>query len=212
MEPRILSDEEYAVLKKKLHQAHDKVIKITLHEKTAMRELMDKIVMRLLIGIKIDLNSLKLDTTTYIRQNLDVFFSDVVYWATLIDETTGTPQIVKVGLLIEHKSDMPSELALRLQALDYITAIMKKNYDKKTDTTIRVIPIIFNQFDKEWTPQPFRSLFPESSELISDLIPEFGYLIINLATLSDEIMDSLDKYGTLKAALLAMRYVKISNS
>jgi Putative transposase, YhgA-like len=208
MEPRHLTDEEYAQLKKKLHQAHDKVIKVTLHEKAAIGELMEKIVMPLLVGFKIDLASLKLDTTTYIRQNLEVFFSDVVYLATLIDKTTGISQQVKVGLLIEHKSDMPSELALRLQALDYISAIMKKNYDKKTDTTIQVVPIIFNQFDKEWQETSFRSLFPLSSPLLSRLIPEFGYLIINLSNLSDEIMDSLDKFGILKAALLAMRYVK----
>jgi hypothetical protein len=35
-----------------------------------------------------------------------------------------------------------------------------------------------------------------------------AYLVINLANLPDDLMDSLDKYGTLKAALLAMRYVK----
>jgi hypothetical protein len=208
MEPRILTDEEYATLKKKLHQAHDKVIKVTLYEKEAIHEFLTKIVMPLLKGITIDLESLKLDTTSYIRQNLNAFFSDVVYLATLTDETTAVKEWVKVALLIEHKSDMPSELALRLQALDYITAIMKKNYDKKTDTTIRVVPIIFNQFDKAWTPQTFRSLFPEASTLLSRLIPEFDYLIINLASLPDDIMDSLDKYGTLKAALLAMRYVR----
>ncbi len=59
-----LTDEEYENLKKKLHQAHDKVIKITLHEKAAMRELLEKIVMPLLQNVKIDLDSLKLDTTT----------------------------------------------------------------------------------------------------------------------------------------------------
>ena len=208
MEPRILSDEEYVALKKKLHQAHDKVIKITLHEKDAMIELMSKIVMPLLQGITIDLDSLKLDTTTYIRPNLQVFFSDVVYLATLTDTTTNTQKAVKVGLLIEHKSDMPSELALRLQASDYINAIMKKNYNKETDTTITVLPIVFNQFDKAWESKPYRSLFPDLSTILTRFIPEFDYLVINLAALSDEIMDSLDKFGTLKAALLAMRYVR----
>ena len=38
MTPRQLTDEEYKILKKKLHQAHDKVIKVTLHEVEAMRE------------------------------------------------------------------------------------------------------------------------------------------------------------------------------
>jgi hypothetical protein len=208
LQPRTLTDAEYASLKKKLHQAHDKIIKVTLHETDAMRELMSKIIMPLLKGVKIDLDGLKLDTTTYLRRNLQAFFSDVVYLTTLIDETNGIREAVKTAILVEHKSEMPSELLLRLQAGDYINAIMRKNYNKETDSTIPVLTIIFNQFDKEWTPQPLRSLFPQLSLVISRFIPEFDYLVINLSNLSDEIMDSLDKFGTLKAALLAMRYVR----
>ncbi len=208
MTPRSLTDKEYALLKKKLHQAHDKVIKVTLHQVEAMSELLEKIVMPQLKGVKIDLDALKLDTTSYIRPNLQVFFSDIVYLTTIFDEIKDIKQPVNVAFLVEHKSDMPSELALRLQILDYITAIMKKNYDKETDTTIAVLPIVFNQFEKEWISQSLRSLFPQLSEMITRCVPDYDYLIINLATLSDEIMDSLDKFGILKAALLAMRYVR----
>ena len=208
LQPRELSDAEYEALKKKLHHAHDTIIKVTLHEVEAMRELLEKIVMPLLKGIKLDLDGLKLDTTTYIRKNLQVFYSDVVYMTTLIDETKGSKELVKVSLLIEHKSDMPAELPMRFQLVDYINAIMKKHYNKETNTTIAVIPIVINQFDKEWEPQSFRSLFPQLSDAITRFILEFEYLIINLPTLPDEIMDKLDKFGTLKAALLAMRYVR----
>ena len=208
LQPRILSDEEYEQLKKKLHHAHDTIIKVTLHEDEAIRELMSKIVMPLLKGIKIDLNGLKLDNTSYIRPNLQVFFSDVVYQTTLIDEGNDVPEAVEIALLVEHKSDMPHELPLRLQLSDYINAVMKKNYDPKTNKTIPVIAIVFNQFDKDWEMKPFRSLFPQLSANVTRFISEFDYLVINLASLSDEIMDSLDKYGTLKAALLAMRYVR----
>ena len=208
MTPLVLTDAEYEVLKKKLHQAHDKLIKLTLHEDEAIRELMDKIVMPLLKGVKINLDDLKLDNTAYIRPNLQVFFSDVVYKATFLDETTGMKEPAKIAILVEHKSDMPTELALRLQVSDYINAIMKKNYDRDTDKTISVIPIVFNQFDQDWKPQSFRSLFPGFSTIISCFIPEFAYLVINLASLSDEIMDSLNQYGILKASLLAMKHVR----
>jgi hypothetical protein len=208
MTPRILTEEEYQALKIKLHQAHDKLIKLTLQEIDAMRELSEKIIMPLLGGIKIDLDSLTLDTTTYIRQNLQVFFSDIVYRAILTDENKEKPQPANVALLVEHKSDMPTQLAMRLQALDYISAIMKTNYNPETDKTIPVLTIIFNQFNKDWKPEPFRNLFPELSNKVSYLIPEFGLLVINLSSMSDEILESLDKYGTLKAALLAMKNVR----
>jgi hypothetical protein len=134
--PRTLSDEEYDILKKKLHHAHDTIIKVTLYEQEAIRELMSKIIMPLLKGVKIDLDGLKLDTTTYVRPNLQVFFSDVVYQTTLVDENKDIQEVADIAFLIEHKSDMPTELAVRLQLVDYINGIMKKNYNPKTDTTI----------------------------------------------------------------------------
>jgi Putative transposase, YhgA-like len=208
MTPRILTDAEYEALKKKLHQAHDKLIKSTLQEVAAMRELLQKIVIPLLTGIKFDLDNLTLDTTTYIRPNLQVFYSDIVYLTTIVDETTELKRPVKMAVLVEHKSDMPTQLAMRLQALDYINAILKKNYDKDTDTTIPAITIIFNQFDKDWTPQSMGSLFPDLSPNVTRFIPGFDLLVINLASLSDEILASLDKFGTLKASLLAMKNVR----
>jgi DNA-directed RNA polymerase specialized sigma24 family protein len=208
MTPRILTDEEYEALKKKLHQAHDKLIKSTLQDVEAMREFVQKILSQLLVGVKIDLDALTLDTTTYIRPNLQVFYSDIVYLTTITDESTNLKKRVKVGILVEHKSDMPTQLAMRLQALDYINAIMKRNYDKDADTTIPVIPIIFNQFDKDWTPLSVSKLFPDLSLAVTKFIPDFELLVINLASLSQETMDSLDKFGILKASFLAMKNVR----
>ncbi len=208
MTPRILTEAEYQDLKKKLHQAHDKLLKLTLQEQDAMRELTEKIIMPLLEGVKIDLDSLTLDTTTYIRQNLQAFYSDVVYQAIVVDENSNEPQPTIVALLIEHKSDMPKQLAMRLQGLDYINAVMKRHYNKDTDTTMPCLAIVFNQFDKDWKPKSFRSLFPALSNKVNRLIPEFDLLVINLASMPDEIFDLLDKYGTLRASLLAMKNVR----
>ena len=201
-------DETGIDLTKKLHHAHDKIIKIALQEHEAMREFSEKIVMPHLKGIKIDLNNLQLDTTSYISPDLQAFYSDIVYLTSLIDDTTQTKAPVKVALLIEHKSKISSQLLLRLQVAEYINAIMKKNYNKKTDSTIPVLPIIFNQFQKRWVQQPFRSLFPQVSETIKSFIPEFGLIVINLSDLPQETMDSLDEYGTLKATFLAMRNIR----
>ena len=208
MTPRLLTDEEYADLKQKLHQAHDKIIKKALQEKEGIREFSGKIVMPLLQGLKINLDNLQLDTTTYIGSNLQAFYADVVYLTDLIDETAQTQEPVKVALLIEHKSQMPSQLVLRLQVSEYINAIMKMNYDAKTDSTIPVLTVIFNQFQKGWTVEPFRGLFPHASDKIAQFIPEFNLVIINLADLPDALMESLDKFGVLKATLLAMKNVR----
>ena len=208
MNPQDLTEDEYLELKKNLHHAHDKILRVTLQENEAMREFTEKILMPLLKGIKIDLSSLKLDNTSYTGPGLQAFYSDIVYLASLIDESTNEIQPVNVAFLIEHKSQMPSQLLLRLQIEAYINAIMQMNYDEKTDTTIPVLPIIFNQFQKGWEIKPFRRLFPNISDMITQFIPEFGVLLINLADLPDAIIESLDKYGILKAGLLAMKNVR----
>ena len=68
MNPPIkLTEAQYRALKKKLHQAHDKIIKLTLHDVEAMRELLQKIIMPLLGNVRLDLDDLTLDNTSYIR-------------------------------------------------------------------------------------------------------------------------------------------------
>ena len=89
-----------------------------------------------------------------------------------------------------------------------IVAIKRRNYDSKTDSTLVVIPNVFNQFDKGWKMKPFRSLFGELSPQITQFIPEFEALMTHLAELSAETLDAFDKYGELRAGMLAMRHVR----
>jgi hypothetical protein len=208
MKLRELTEEEYLALKEKLHHAHDKVWKITLHDKEAIKEYLSKVIAPLLVGVELVLDNLKLDNTTYVRSNLQAFYSDVVYWVELIDLDTQERILVTTAFLLEHKSRMPTELQMRLQLADYAISIMNQNYDEKTDTTIGVIPIVFNQFGKMWTPQSFRSLFKNLPPNITRFFIDFEYLMTNLSTFSDEMIGAFDKYGTLRATFLAMKYVR----
>jgi Putative transposase, YhgA-like len=208
MKLRELTEEEYLVLKEKLHHAHDKVWKITLHDKEAIQEYLSKVIAPLLIGVELVLDNLKLDNTTYVRSNLQAFYSDVVYWAELIDLETQERIPVTTAFLMEHKSRMPTELQMRLQLADYAVSIMNQNYDEKTDTTIGVIPIVFNQFGKTRVPQTFRSLFKNLPANITRFFIDFDYLMTDLPDFSDEMIGAFDKYGTLRATFLAMKYVR----
>ena len=51
------------------------------------------------IAAEIDINSLELDTTTYINKKLEELYSDIVYTA-----KTKNDKSVKVAFLFEHKS------------------------------------------------------------------------------------------------------------
>lgn len=208
MNIRELTDEEYLALKEKLHHAHDKVWKITLHDKEAIQEYLTKVIMPLLIDVELNLDSLKLDNTSYFRSNLQAFYSDVVYWADLVDLKSKEQVPVPIAFLMEHKSQLPTELQARLQLSDYAISIMNRNYNPKTDTTVGVICVVFNQFDKSREPQSFRSLFKNVSSNISRFFIDFDYLMTNLPTMSDTLIEAFDKYGTLRASFLAMKNVR----
>jgi hypothetical protein len=208
MEIRQLTEEEYLALKDKLHHAHDKVWKITLHDREAIQEYLSKVIAPLLVNVKLDLETLKLDNTTYIHSNLQAFYADVVYWADVIDLRSNEQTRVTIAFLLEHKSKMPTQLQIRLQLSAYMISIMTENYDEKTDTTIGVIPIVFNQFDKPWVAKPFRSLFKDMPADITRFLMEFEYLVTNLPAMTDEYIEAFDKYGVLRATFLAMKHVR----
>jgi hypothetical protein len=80
-------------------------------------------------------------------------------------------------------------------------------FEKVRTRSINAV-VIFNQFDKDWTPLSVSKLFPDLSLAITKFIPNFELLVINLASLSQETMDFLDKFGILKASFLAMKNVR----
>jgi Putative transposase, YhgA-like len=200
-----LTDVEYEALKKALHHAHDKIWKIIFSMPEAMREYIQVCLLPKMPGIVLDLDHLELDNTSYVSQRLDALYSDLVYLTTIIDQN-GTRKPVKIALLLEHKSEMPSSLRMRLQLLEYLSALKSKHYDEKTDSTLFVIPNIFNQFQKDWTLAPFRSLYPDLSPEATRFTPEFDVITTNLADLPPELILSLEQYGTLRAGLLAMKH------
>jgi hypothetical protein len=203
----LLTQAQYEPLKKKLHHAHDKIWKIIFSSLPAFREYVEKVILPQLPNVSFDLDNLVLDNTSYVNQRLEPFYSDVVYWTTLTDQN-GTKKPVKIALLLEHKSQMPTQLQMRLQLLEYIVALKMRNYNKKTDETVFVLPNIFNQFDKDWELKPFRSLYPDLSPFMKDFIPEFGALVTNLQNFSAETIDAFEKYGELRAGLIAMKEVR----
>jgi hypothetical protein len=71
-----------------------------------------------------------------------------------------------------------------------------------------VLPNVFNQFDKNWKMDSFRSLFPDLSPSMAEFVPEHRVLMTNLPDFSPEKMDAFEKYGELRAGMLAMKHVK----
>jgi hypothetical protein len=202
-----LTQEQYETLKKKLHHAHDKIWKIIFSSLPAVREYLEKVILPQLPNVSLDLDHLVLDNTSYVNQRLEPFYSDLVYRTTMTDQN-GTKKPIQIALLLEHKSQMPSQLQIRLQLLEYIVALKTRNYDEKRDETVFVLPNVFNQFDKDWELKPFRSLYVDLSPFMADFIPEFGVLLTNLPNFSAQTIAAFEKYGELRAGMIAMKEVR----
>jgi hypothetical protein len=189
-----------------LFQAHDKFFKIAFQDKENATDFLKTYFLSKFPDIELDLSSLHLDDTEHVSKKLHPLYSDVVYRCKLKGDSTG--KVVYVSFLFEHKSKMPtSEFNMRLQLLEYIHSIQRKNKVDKQPESI-VIPIVFNQSEKSWEQQPFRSCFPNAPQSLLQFIPEFAYFVFNLSDLSDDEIRMLREYSALRGVLFAMKYYK----
>jgi hypothetical protein len=188
-----------------LFQAHDKFFKIVFQDKENASDFLKTYFMPQFPDISLDLDTLHLDAQ-HVSSKLHPLFSDVIYRCQLKDDTTG--KVVYVSFLFEHKSKMPtSEFDMRLQLLEYIVAIKRKNKTDKQPESI-VIPIVFNQHEKNWEQQPFRNCFPNAPFSLLQFVPEFVYFVFNLAGLPESQIQLLQEYNALRGVLLAMKHYK----
>jgi predicted transposase/invertase (TIGR01784 family) len=189
-----------------LFQAHDKFFKIVFQDKENARDFLQTYFMPEFPDISLDLDTLHLDDAQHVSTKLHPLFSDVIYRCQLKDDTTG--KTVYVSFLFEHKSKMPtSEFDMRLQLLEYIVAIKRKNKTDKQPESI-VIPIVFNQHEKNWEQQPFRNCFPNAPFSLLQFVPEFAYFVFNLASLPESQLQLLQEYNALRGVFLAMKHYK----
>jgi hypothetical protein len=189
-----------------LFQAHDKFFKIAFQDKENATDFLKVYFLYQFPDIELDLSSLHLDDTEHVSKKLHPLYSDVVYRCKLKGDSTG--KVVYVSFLFEHKSTMPtSEFNMRLQLLEYIHSIQRKNKVEKQPESI-VIPIVFNQSAKSWKQQPFRSCFPNAPQSLLQFVPEFAYFVFNLADFSDDEIRMLQEYSALRGVLLAMKHYK----
>ena len=92
-----------------------------------------------------DLKTLKLESGSFIEENLRAYFSDVIY---SLKTTTGEGYI---HVLIEHQSTPDRHMAFRL--LRYAVAAMQRHLDAGHDTLPLVIPLLF--YTGKRSPYPY---------------------------------------------------------
>lgn len=181
-----------------LKDPHDKFFESTFRETAIAKDHLESVLPAELLKV-IDLNSLKLDSKSYIDDSLKRYFSDVAYSADC--PKTGT--VLKVTFLYEHKSYTMAHP--HLQLLQYMLNIWQTvEKDGKNDLFPVVIPLIVYHGEKEWNLQPFTSYFGNTSQVFSPYIPSFEYILSDCAKYS---IEELKEHRFKSAALKLVMYL-----
>jgi predicted transposase/invertase (TIGR01784 family) len=180
------------------HNPHDKYFKEVFSNKPEAvaflkGSLPDKLVKN------IDFRTLKPLKDSYVDEELQESFSDLVYTAVYKGKTD-----ILITLLFEHKSR--PERYPHLQLLKYMLKIWDANIRQKK-RLVPVIPLVFYHGKAKWKQRDFASYFEEVDDNISPYIPAFDYVLNDLSKYSDE--EIARKYNEIKTrtALLLMKNI-----
>jgi len=99
------------------------------------------------------LETLQLDSTSYVDKTLKAHFSDIVYQCDY-----GENNSLSVALLFEHKSYAPTDFPIYFQLLKYMLRIWEQN-DAQKEPFMVVIPVIVYQGKTQWELKPIWGIF-----------------------------------------------------
>ncbi len=159
----------------------------------------------------LDVDSLKIDTTNYVSNDLNEFFADVVYDCNYF--INKKKEKIKISLLFEHKSYV--ENFIHLQLLKYLVSIwdlqIKQAKDKKLKMkSFRLRPVILMVFyhgKQKWEKKHFKEHFEYMDENLIKYLPKFDYELININEFSDEKIKNLFSREQLQASLLLLKNI-----
>ncbi|MBP2200311.1 putative transposase/invertase (TIGR01784 family) [Pantoea cypripedii] len=129
-----------------------------------------------------DFKTLKLESGSFVEENLRPYFSDVVY---SLKTTTGNDGYVHV--LIEHQSSPDKHMAFRL--LRYAVAAMQRHLDAGHKKLPLVIPVLFYTGKRSPYPYSTRWLDEFSDPVLADNLYNKGFPLVDVTVIPDaEIM------------------------
>ena len=180
-----------------INSPHDKYFKQLFSQKSEMKEFLANGLPQ--VAKLLDLNTLQLETTSYIDKKLNVGFSDLVYNCQYSHNIE-----IKICLLFEHKSYIVNNPYLQL--LGYMLNIWEQNIKQK-QKLMPIIPILFYNGNDEWNYQIFESYFGEMDSDLKQYMPIFKYEQINTTNWSDEQIQKMFSLVSLKIGVLVMKHI-----
>ena len=147
---------------------------------------------------KLNIEDLKRIPDSFIDDELEEYFSDIIYQTNLAEQST------LVTLLFEHKSYIVQ--FPHIQLLQYIINIWKQEIKEDKKILSVIIPIIIHHGDKKWEYKSLKSYFVDLPIALNKFIPDFDYLLFSLSDMRD------DRLASIKNVMLSMSAMLLKHS
>ena len=182
-----------------INNPHDKFVKFLFTMKAVVKDYFTHLFPKHLLE-KLDIETLELDTTSYITPKLAEFYSDIVWRCRYRNKS----EFAELCFIIEHKSYVPPYP--NVQIGDYKQGAY--NTQIKMEQPLRVVmPIIVYHGVNKWEVKPFSSYFGDIDEAFHVFIDPLTYFLTDLSDYPDEMIKAFNTIF-LSRALLALKHFK----
>lgn len=185
----------------KVNNPHDQFFKTLLSDVDAARLFLRAFLPKE-ISLKLNLDSLRVTTQSFIKDDLSNHFADLIFECKL---RTDQDIDIFISLLYEHKSN-PYKYTL-FQVGGYLSDAYNQQINDRIKPIRLVIPVIYYHGDQEWEPGSMVDHFSHLPENFKKFAPEFDYVFQNLSQFSDEEIKRLE-HNLLVPGLLMQKYFK----
>ncbi|KYP87566.1 hypothetical protein WB91_20855, partial [bacteria symbiont BFo1 of Frankliniella occidentalis] len=146
-----------------------------------------------------DLSTLKLESGSFVEDNLRQYFSDVLYSLKTTDEDDGY-----IHVLIEHQSTPDKHMAFRL--LRYAVASMQRHLDAGHKKLPLVIPVLFYMGKR--TPYPYSTCWLDEfcNPALAAKLYSSHFPLVDVTVISDDVIAD---HRSLAALTLLQKHIHL---
>jgi predicted transposase YdaD len=196
-----------------INNPNDKTFKTTLTHKPAAVEYLETFLSS--IASKLDMEQLTIKDTNFIAEELEEYYSDVIYETYLKpEEGQDVKNLIRIILLFEHKKSIDSYFDLFLQIIIYIVSVWKQDRKESRPPTI-VIPLVINQSKRHIKQKTLHDSLKNIPIDLLKYIPQFECHVLNVQPLDDEPISesilNLKEDGILRSLFLSFIAVEQKN-
>ena len=181
---------------KKIHDPHDTIFKTSFSDRNNTIDLINGTFPKEIVE-HLQLETLTLESTTYIDRKLKKYYSDLVYTCKYKESD------ILITILFEHKSYLPE--FPHVQLLRYILNIQEHSI-ANTNKLIFTLPVVFYHGKDTWKKRSFSEYFNIKDDFLLKFIPNFDYLVIDLSGYSHDDIKQKITGQLLKILMQIMKY------